>query len=155
MVPDALARRAFPSKALKEIEQAIKASEALHDGQIRFVVEASLPAFYLFRKKSSRKRAEELFSALRVWDTEHNSGVLVYVQLDSRHIDIVADRGAARAVSQAEWDGVCRAMEAAFRRGEFVVGSLHGIARVTELLRASFPKTAGGGNELPDKPIVL
>ncbi|MBV8031629.1 MAG: TPM domain-containing protein [Betaproteobacteria bacterium] len=155
LVPDLWARRTFSPADLKKIEQAIRASEGQHDGQIRFVVEATLPLFYLAKKRSSRKRALDLFSQLRVWDTEKNSGVLVYLQLVSRHIDIVADRGISHKVPQAEWDSVCRAMEAAFRRGEFLVGSLHGIARITELLRGAFPKTPGGENELPDRPIVL
>jgi uncharacterized membrane protein len=154
-VPDLVSRRAFSRRDLEQMEEAIRASEQRHDGEIRFVVEASLPAFYLLKKKSSRKRAEELFSALKVWDTEQNCGVLIYVQLVSRHIDIVADRGIARKVAQPQWDEVCRAMQAAFREGRFREGSLQGIARVTALLEGSFPKTAGDGNELPDKPLIL
>ncbi len=154
-VPDWYARSLLSAGALQKIEKAIQDSEREHDGQIRFVAEASLPLHLLFRKHSSRRRAEDLFSALRVWDTERNSGVLIYVQLVSRHIDVVADRGIARKVSQGDWDEVCRAMEKAFRRGEFAAGSLEGIARATGLLRKAFPKTAGGGNELPDRPVVL
>jgi len=154
-IPDLIARRAFSRADLARIGAAIKASEAEHDGQIRFVVEASLSLPYLLRKRASRRRAEDLFSQLGIWDTERNAGVLVYVQLVSRHIDIVADRGIARKVAQAEWNGVCRAMEAAFARGEFLAGSLEGIERVTALLRQAFPKTPGGANELPDKPLVL
>lgn len=140
---------------MRKIEEAIQASERQHDGEVRFIAEASLPLPYLLRKKSSRKRAEDLFAALGVWDTERNCGVLIYVQLVSRHIDIVADRGIAKKVSQAEWDEVCAAMQAAYRRGEFAAGSLDGIARVTALLKRGFPKTAGDGNELPDRPVVL
>ena len=155
VVPDWFSRTLLSAEALRKIEEAIRASEREHDGQLRFVAEASLPLSYLFRKQSSRRRAEDLFAALRVWDTEHNAGVLVYVQLVSRHIDIVADRGIARKVAQRDWDEVCRAMEAFFRRGEFAAGSLEGIARATALLRGAFPKTADGSNELPDRPVVL
>ncbi|MGE5639170.1 MAG: TPM domain-containing protein [Clostridia bacterium] len=154
-VPDWYARSLLSTDTLRKIEEAIRASEREHDGQLRFVAEASLPLQHLFRKHSSRRRAEDLFAALRVWDTERNSGVLIYVQLVSRHIDVVADRGIARKVSQAEWEEVCRAMETAFRRGEFAAGSLEGIARATRLLKKAFPKTAGGDNELPDRPVVL
>ena len=155
VLPDFVVLRALPRSSLEEIQKAIEASERQHDGQIRFVAEASLPLQYLFRKHSSRRRAEDLFSALKVWDTERNSGVLIYVQLVSRHIDVVADRGIARKVTQAEWDEVCHAMENAFRKGEFAAGSLEGIARATQLLKKAFPKTGGGGNELPDRPVVL
>src|ERR1044071_3909512 len=104
LAPDWLSRQGFSRHSLREIEQAIKASEKKHDGEIRFVVEGSIPLAYLFLKhRSSRRRAEDLFSSLKVWDTERNTGVLIYVQLVSRHIDIVADRGIAAKVAQAEW----------------------------------------------------
>ena len=154
-VPDVLSRRAFSRPVLRKIEQAIQASEERHNGEIRFVAEASLPLSYLLKRRSSRRRAEDLFSELRVWDTEHNAGVLIYVQLVSRHIDIVADRGLARKVPQEQWNAVCRNMEAAFGRGEFLAGSVQGVERITELLRQSFPKTPGDANELPDKPVLL
>src|SRR4051794_26648486 len=89
LISDWIARRAFPAATLAAIEKAIGASEQEHEGELRFVVEAGLPLSYLFRRKSSRARAEDLFASLKVWDTERNSGVLIYVQLVSRHIDIV------------------------------------------------------------------
>jgi uncharacterized membrane protein len=139
-VPDWLARRAFPARTLRRIEQAIKAATRDGAAELHFVAEAALPLHYLFRSRSSRRRAEDLFSQLRVWDTEHNNGVLIYVQLVSRHIDIVADRGVARRVEQAEWDAICREMEQAFRRGAFEEGALAAIARIGALLARHFPK---------------
>jgi uncharacterized membrane protein len=153
--PAWLAHRSFPSSTLDRIEQAIKASEQEHDGELRFVVESVLPLHYLLGKRPSRRRAEDLFAQLKVWDTEHNSGVLVYVQLLNRHIDIVADRGIAAKVEQAEWDAVCRAMEAEFRNGSFEAGALEGLERITRILARHFPARGMNPNELPDKPIVL
>ena len=154
-LPDWVARHTLSGKALKEIEKAIKASERQHEGELRFVVEATIPPAYLFRKRSSRRRAEDLFSALKVWDTERNTGVLIYVQLVSRHIDIVADRGIAAKVGQEEWSAVCRAMEQAFRADRFLEGSLEAIERVTALLAKHFPASGSRPNELPDRPVVL
>jgi len=153
--PDWMARRAFPDASVKKIEQAIKTSEAEHDGELRFVVEASLPLRYLVGGRSSRRRALDLFAQLGVWDTEHNTGVLVYVQLVSRHIDIVADRGIARKVEQAEWDAVCQAMQTAFKERLFLEGSLEAIEKITRILARRFPARGVNANELPDKPIVL
>jgi uncharacterized membrane protein len=153
--PAWLARRAFPSGTLNRIEKAIRASEQEHDGELRFVVESVLPLHYLVGKRPSRRRAEDLFAQLKVWDTEHNSGVLVYVQLLNRHIDIVADRGIAAKVEQAEWDAVCRAMEAEFRKGSFEAGALEGLERITRILARHFPARGANPNELPDKPVVL
>ena len=111
---------------------------------------------FLFMKKPARARAEDLFASLRVWDTEHNSGVLVYVQRVDRRIEIVADRGIAARVAQAEWDAICREMEAAFREGRFADGALRAIERCTGLLAAHFPaRGRRNPNELPDRPILL
>jgi uncharacterized membrane protein len=154
-VPDWIALRALPGTSLKKIEQAIKASEQKHAGEIRFVVEGAMPLPYLIGSRSSRRRAEDLFSTLKVWDTEGNTGVLIYVQLLSHHIDIVADRGIAAKVDQSEWNAVCRAMERAFQAERFLEGSLEAIERVTALLTRHFPSAGGGGNELPDRPVVL
>jgi uncharacterized membrane protein len=155
VLPHWFALRAFPPQALRRIEEAIRASEREHDGEIRFVVESTLPFHAIFRKRSSRRRAEELFAQLGVWDTEHNTGVLIYIQLLSRHIDIVADRGIAHKVEQAEWDAICRTMEARFRKKAYLDGALEAIERITRLLARHFPARGANPNELPDKPVVL
>jgi uncharacterized membrane protein len=133
-------RRTFPARTMDAIEAAIRQSEAGHAGQIRFAVEHSLDLPELLRGLTARERAIDAFSHLRVWDTEHNNGVLIYVQLVSRHIDIVADRGVARKVEQAEWNAVCREMEQAFRRGAFEEGALAAIGRISALLATHYPK---------------
>jgi uncharacterized membrane protein len=153
VTPHWVALRAFPQSVLKKIEQAIKASETEHDGELRFAVEASLPFHFL--KFSPRRRAEALFSELSVWDTEDNSGVLIYVQLLDRRIEIVADRGIAAKVEQREWDAVCRAMEGFFRKQQYLEGALEAIERITRILARHFPPRGRNPNELPDKPIVL
>ena len=153
LTPHWLALRAFPSRALREIEAAIKASEHLHDGELRFAVEAALPLQFL--KTTTRRRAEALFGQLGVWDTEHNSGVLIYVQLLDRRIEIVADRGIAAKVAQPEWDAICRRMESAFKNKNYLDGSLSGIEATTKLLAQHFPPQGRNPNELPDKPVVI
>jgi uncharacterized membrane protein len=149
------ARRKFSAQGLKRIEDAIAAGERTHQGQVRFVVEASLPLAQVFRGLEPRARALQLFGQLGIWDTEHNNGVLVYVLLADKDVEIVADRGINRRVPQDTWDAVCRAMESAFREGRFEDGAVDGIAAIGELLSQHFPRTTQGPNELPDQPIVL
>jgi uncharacterized membrane protein len=151
--PHWLALRAFPHPALAKIEQAVKSSERLHRGEIRFAVETSLHLASL--GLSTRQRARQVFSQLGVWDTADNSGVLIYVQLIDHRIEIVADRGIAAKVAQAEWDAVCRAMERAFKAGSFADGSIEAIQAVTAILARHFPAEGANPNELPDKPAVL
>ncbi len=122
---------------------------------MRFVVEANLPVHGLWRGQSTRARAVELFSQLRVWDTEHNSGVLIYLQLIDRRVEIVADRGIDARVGQAFWDAVCRRMEAAFHVGQFEAGALAALSEITRALKEHFPASDSNPNELPDRPLLL
>ena len=103
----------------------------------------------------TRRRAEALFAELGVWDTENNSGVLVYVELVDRRIEIVADRGIAATVPQPEWEAICRRMQDAFSRQQFLPGSLEGIHNITAILGKHFPPRGRNPNELPDKPVTL
>ena len=153
LIPDWIARRAFPAATLRAIERAVKDSERRHRGEVRFAIEAGLAPAHL--KQSTRARARQVFSQLGVWDTEENSGVLIYVQLLDRRIEIVADRGIARKVDQAEWDAVCRAMERAFKETRYEAGALAAIETVTAILARHFPASGANPNELPDKPVVL
>ena len=151
----AAVRRVFSRHTLAEIERAIKATEALHDGQIRFAVEASLELMPLLTGQSARQRAIEVFSRLHVWDTQHNNGVLIYLLLADRDVEIVADRGIHVRLEQAVWEGICQQMETAFRAGHFEAGVLAGIHAVGEHLARHFPARGDKPNEMPDAPIIL
>ncbi len=136
------------------IEAAIRASESAHQGQIRFVVEAALDGVPLLRAQSARDRAIDVFSLLRVWDTDHNNGVLIYLLLADRDVEIVADRGISSRVGQ-DWERICRDMERAFREGQFEQGVLDGIRAVGAHLARHYPSQGRSPNELPDSPVVL
>ena len=146
--------RAFPRSALNAIEKAIKASETAHAGEIRFVVEGALDGTPLFKGQSPKERAIELFAQLRVWDTEHNNGLLIYLLLADRAVEIVADRGIHAKVGTEAWRKVCHQMETAFKQSNYEGGVVSGIQAVTQHLAKHFPAD-GRGNELPDKPVVL
>src|ERR1700729_4631973 len=117
-------RRVFPQVALDLIEQAIRAGEAMHSGQVRFVVEGSLDGKPLFSGQSARERALDIFSHLRIWDTAHNNGVLIYLLLADRDVEILADRGIDALVGPAEWQNICTMMEVEFGKGSFQAGVL-------------------------------
>jgi uncharacterized membrane protein len=148
-------RRVFPPDVLARIEQAIKAGEATHGGQLRFVVEGALDGVPLFRNQPARERALDFFSHLRIWDTAHNNGVLIYLLLADRDVEIVADRGIDAHVGRDGWETICREMEAEFRSGNFERGVIRGIEAVSRLLAAHFPPGGDRRNELPDKPVVI
>jgi len=145
----------LPKAALIDIENAVKHSEHQHSGELRFAVENTLALGKVWRGMSARQRAIEVFSDLRVWDTEENSGVLIYLLLADREVHIVADRGIIRRVVQAEWDAIAEAMQKEFRRGDFLRGSLHGVERITMLLEAHFPVGENNPNELSNKPVIV
>lgn len=151
----AAVRRAFPPRALDAVERAIRETETRHDGQIRFAVEAALDLSPLLAGQAARERAIEVFSELRVWDTEHNNGVLIYLLLADRDVEIVADRGIHARLGVETWEAICREMEAAFRNGQFEAGVLAGIHAVGEHLARHFPVRGDKSNEMPDRPVVL
>jgi uncharacterized membrane protein len=149
------ARRIFTPKVLDRIEQAIKAGEATHSGQVRFAVEGALDGAPLFRGQSARERALDIFAHLRIWDTAHNNGVLIYLLLADRKVEIVADRGIDAMVGPQGWQKICADMEAEFRAGNFERGVIAGIEAVSRQLAMHFPKHGTGPNELPDAPVVM
>lgn len=148
-------RRYFPEKSLQAIEQTIKLSETRHQGEIRFAVEASLDGAPLFRDQSSRERAINLFSELRIWDTEHNNGVLIYLLLADKRVEIIADRGIHTKTGNAEWEKICRDMESYFQRAEYEAGVIAGIQAVTQHLIRHYATEHNTRNELPDQPVLL
>jgi hypothetical protein len=147
--------RVFPAAALDRIEVVIGEVERHHGGQIRFAVEADLPTADVIAGVAGRERAIEVFSGLRVWDTERNNGVLIYLLLADHDVEIVADRGIHALVGPDAWESVCRRMEASFRAGQFEEGAIAGVRAVGELVATHFPATDSRTNELPDAPVVL
>ena len=149
-------RRDFPPAVLERIKQAVSACEGQHPGEIRFVLESRLSPEAIWAGVTPRHRAVEVFSGLRVWDTEHNNGVLIYLLLADRDVEIVADRGVAGGrVLPEEWSKVCRLMERHFREGDFADGAVAGIEAVADVLARHPAGDASVGNELPDAPLIL
>jgi uncharacterized membrane protein len=148
--------RALGADALARIAARVAASERRHSGEIRVCVEAGLPFSYLWRGATARERAVAMFGKLRVWDTEHNNGVLIYLLLAEHRIEIVADRGLNRHVDAARWQQIMETMRHAFRAGQYEAGLNDAIDAVDALLAQHFPLAAGQANpnELPDQPDV-
>jgi hypothetical protein len=147
----------FPPRVLQAIGAAIELAEAGHSGEIVFVAEGSLPWSMLWRNATVRARAVALFAQLRVWDTERNNGVLVYVGLADRAVEIVADRGIAARVQAAVWHRICQDLLEQCRSRQYEAGSVQAVRAVGALLQAEFPLAPGQtrANELPDRPIAL
>jgi uncharacterized membrane protein len=149
------ARRQFTPAVLTEIEAAIHEVESKQSGEVRFVVETALDIDELFAGVTPRERALEVFSHLGVWDTEANNGVLIYVLLADRDVEILADRGIASRVPNAEWEAICHEIEAHYRESRFAQGSVAGIRSVGRLLAKHFPGQGADPNELPNQPVLL
>jgi len=156
LVSEGAARRRFPDSTLDVIQRAIAVGEAWHQGQVCFAIEGALPLGELLRGRSARERAHEVFARLRVWDTEHNSGVLIYVLVADHAIEIVADRGINSRVSEEEWKAVCEQLRERFRTGEFESGAVAAVEAVSDILAHHFPADGTPvANELPDRPVRL
>jgi uncharacterized membrane protein len=148
--------RSFPRAARAAIERAVAAQEKRHRGELRVVIEGGLPLQVLVARGTAHERALEHFGRLRVWDTEDNAGVLIYLLLADRRVEIVADRGIHARVGETAWETICGAMQQEFAAGRFEQGVLAGLASVSDLLQQHFPPGRGvNANELPDAPVVL
>jgi uncharacterized membrane protein len=140
---------------MRAIRTTIDSQERRHGGELRFVVEASLPWRNLWRGQRARARAVELFGQLRIWDTEHNNGVLIYLLLADKSVEIIADRGIDRKAGDASWAIVCREMQRAFANGHFEEGVSAGIVAISDLLANHYPPAAIPPNALPNEPLIL
>jgi uncharacterized membrane protein len=148
-------RRRFTDAVDADIESAIRAAETRSSAEIRFAIETALDIRELWAGVTPRERALQVFSHLRVWDTELRNGVLIYVLAADRNVEIVADRGAATRISPIEWESVCRVIEDHFRAGRFREGSVSGIEEVGRLLEREFPSRSADRDELPNQPSLL
>ena len=148
-------RRRFSDAVDAAIESAIRAAETGTSGEIRFAIETALDIAELWAGLTPRERAMQVFSQLRVWDTELRNGVLIYVLGADRDVEIVADRAAAAKIPATEWEAVCRLIEGHFRAGRFEAGAVAGVAAVGALLVLHFPAVPGDRNELPNQPTLL
>jgi uncharacterized membrane protein len=150
--------RMFSPAMLRAVQETIKTSEQTHRAELRFVAEESLPISYLWRDAKPRERAVNLFSKLRVWDTEQNNGVLIYALFAEHKIELVADRAAARAIAQPQWDTWIAHLQKAFRSGDPTTQTCEVIREIGAELTKHFPLGADGdraGNELADAPVVI
>ncbi|HET8942839.1 MAG TPA: TPM domain-containing protein [Rudaea sp.] len=151
------ARRHFPDTVLDAIQHAVAAGERRHQEQVCFVAEGALEFAALWKRTTPRQRAQEVFSHLRVWDTQQNSGVLIYVLLADHAIEIVADRGIAAKVDAEQWQSICTQIQKRFVAGEFEQGAIESVTAVSDVLTLHFPRNADSpdANELPDRPVLL
>ena len=149
------AHRCFPASTLDAIQREIALHEKAHRGEVCCVVEAELSTEQLWRDLGSRDRAREVFAAQGVWNTEENNGVLIYVLLADRRVEIVADRGIDARVPASEWQAICERMDAHFRERRFEQGAIEGVRAVSQLLARHFPAADGDRNELADRPVMI
>ncbi|MGV3741952.1 MAG: TPM domain-containing protein [Burkholderiaceae bacterium] len=148
-------KRAFPESTLKAIQSAIADGETRHRAEVRLMIEPSLPLHEVLSGTTPRQRACELFSEYRIWDTEENCGILIYINLADHDVEIVADRAASRALDQETWESVCQMMTGGYRQGEFEASTVAAIERLNDLLHAAFPDDGSRANQLLDHPLIL
>ena len=150
-------QRALPADLLDRLTATVSASEKRHSGEIRICVESGLPSSYISRGLTARDRAVMMFSKLRVWDTEQNNGVLIYLLLAEHAIELVADRGINRYVSADEWTAMVAHLSEALRAGRYEDGLTLALEEVSAGLVRHFALAPGqaDSNELPDAPVVM
>ena len=148
-------KKHFPLSGLQLIEDRIAESEIGHSGQIRVVIETTLSPYAIWHQQSSRERAIEVFSLQKIWDTENNNGVLIYLLMADHAFEIIADRGVHQKVGDEFWKKVCEMMEIHLKNSDFQTGVLTGIYEIDQILRQFYPASVITPNELSDEPILI
>ena len=148
-------RRAFPSAALKTLEATIAAGEALHRAEVCLIIEPALTLVEVLQQVLARDRARDLFSLHRVWDTEDNCGVLIYINLADRKVEIVTDRAVGRVVDPSDWQALCHTMTHGFARGEFHDSVNAALQKLNALLQQHYPAQGARDNQLANQPLLL
>ncbi len=153
--PPWMIQKFFPPATLTKIEAAIKESETQHSGEIRFAIESALDYSALFNDEPCRERALDVFAELRVWDTEQNNGVLIFLLLADKDVEIIADRGINARVNSSEWKRICALIQKNFHEGQFEEGIKRGILEIGNILANHFPPEKDNPNELPNEPVII
>ena len=151
----AAGRRVFPPRTLQAIEEAIEDGETRHRAEVHMIIEPALDMQAVLSRMTSRERARELFSDYRIWDTEENCGVLMYINLADHKVEIVADRGVGREIPAGEWETICRTMTQGFARGEYHDSVIHALTRLNASLEQHYPDDGSTRNQLPNRPVML
>jgi len=150
-------RARFNPALVEALSNTIASAEQGHRGEIRLVIESSLPSTLIWQNTTPRARAIYWFSQLRVWDTEGNTGILLYLLLAEHKLELVADRGIAGKVPQAQWDEICQQLQTHLAKHEVEIGLNNTITQLGELLQQHFPlkNAQANPNELCNQPIII
>jgi uncharacterized membrane protein len=148
-------RRAFPDSTLQAIQTAIAHGENRHRAEVRLMIEASLPLHEVLSGTTPRQRACELFTEYRIWDTEENCGILIYINLADHDVEIVTDRAVGRTLDPDAWESVCQMMTGGYRQGKFQDSTVAALEHLNDLLETAFPDDGSRANQLSNQPLVL
>lgn len=148
-------KRYFSKQDQDAIAQAVTEAECGHVGEIQVVIEGHLPVNQAYYQET-RMRARQLFAELGVWDTEYNSGVLLYINLCERKVEIVIDRGIQQATEQAVWDDICQDITAQLAQKQFKMAVVTGVVNMGKVLNQFYVQSVKDeNNELTNHPIIL
>lgn len=147
-----LAKKHFHDQNLQRLAQQISSSEQGHSGEIVVAIEAVSPV----HESDPHVRALEVFGRLGVWDTPQNTGVLLYVSLDRRHIELIADRGIK--AQDSDWQQICDFLLQEFKAQKYFSGVMAAVQQIEQVLRAHTPPEAAAhedANHLDNRPVIL
>ena len=150
-------RRYLPKDSLQRLEARVQQSETRHRGELRVCVEGGLGWAGLRADFHTHARAVALFSQLRVWDTEHNNGVLIYLCLAERRIEILADRGISSQVDPAVWQAMVQSLSRHVKPGNFEAGLIETIDQVGQWMKQLYPvcdRHPDNPDELPNAVVI-
>jgi uncharacterized membrane protein len=134
----------FSERDLDDIAAAVARVESATTAEVRVHLERTVP-----RSRDPLGRAQEVFRRLRMHETRHRNGVLVYLALEDRKLAIVGDAAVHAHVGDAYWESVRDLMVRHLRAEAPRDAVVHAVEDLGRVLAQLFPRAPGDDpNEL-------
>ncbi len=135
----------FSAEEQRQIVDAIRQAEKATSGEIRIYVESKNPFV------DPLDRAKEIFFNLKMQETDHRNGVLLYMAMDHHELALFADEGIYQKAGAEYWNNEVKQMVAGFTRDNIGDSIERCILHIGQTLKEKFPYEATTDkNELPD-----
>lgn len=107
------------------------------------------------KTRAARGLAHLEFAERVAGRTAKANGILIFIAVKERHVEIVPDAGFAAKVGDGAWDTVVAGMVAALRNGGVTEGIIAGIATCAGVAAQAFPFDPADRNEIEDGVVTL
>ena len=102
-----------------------------------------------------RSRAMQHFAESGVYSTRDHTGILIFISLLERRVEVLADKGISEKIPQDQWDSLVADLSAAIKAGSMADGLCQAVESCGKKLSGHFPIKADDTNELSNSVDIL